>query len=287
MMAGMGSGIVLDGRAVPVPGHDVTNFLDDPRLRLAQGDRRLRNFRERAWVHVVVVHTTGGIPGGKDLRPQLILPGLGTSTGGGDRVVASWTHDTSRPGGAHLVVDQDGRAYCCADLVADAAYHAKEANGCSVGVELVQGHDRAELYEGQLALAARLVLEVCRLLPNPIQWQVPRAYNDRPVPRFVASLAAGADPLRDLVGIVGHRDLTASRGEGDPGDALMKALVNAGCEAFDFGADEDLATWKSRQRSLGVWRADGVPGPQTVTALRLAGHADGIWQSPMVASPTS
>jgi|WetSurMetagenome_2_1015567.scaffolds.fasta_scaffold42577_4 hypothetical protein len=57
---------------------------------------------ERSWVHAVVLHTTAGIPGGK--------------TGGGQRVVASWTHDKDRPGGAHLVVDQDGTSYCCTDL---------------------------------------------------------------------------------------------------------------------------------------------------------------------------
>jgi len=275
----MGTGLIIDGKSVLVPGIDVTNWRDDPRLRLAPGDLRQRSLRERTFVHLVVCHTTGGIPGGKDLRPQVIKPGLGAGTGGGDRVVASWTHDLSRPGGAHLVVDQDGRSYCCADLAAEAAYHAERANGCSVGIEVVQGHAEPDLYQGQLEAAAQLALAVCRIMPTPIQWQIPLPYAGKPIARFATSLAAGAIPLSDVVGIVGHRDLTASRGSGDPGDAMMAALEAAGCERLDFATAADLDVWKARQKSLGVWFADGVPGPQTVAALRGAGYQGGIWRA--------
>ena len=275
----MGTGLVIDGCCVPIPGTDVTNYRDDPRLLLSSYDKRPRTAREVAWVHLVVCHTTGGIPGGSDMRPQLIKPGLGQPTGGGERVVASWTNDPGRPGGAHLVVDQDGRAYCCADLSRDAAYHAERANGVSVGVEVVQGHAEADLYQGQIEAAARLVLWVCRTMPVPIQWQVPTAYAGAPVDRFVRSLESD-HPLDDVVGVVGHRDLTAKRGSGDPGDAMMAALVAAGCEALDFASGADLAAWTDRQKRSGVWFADGVPGPQTVNALRAAGYADGIWMLP-------
>jgi hypothetical protein len=274
----MGSGLIIDGQKVVVPGVDVTNYLDDPRLRLDPSDVRPRSDRERAWVHLVVMHTTGGIPGGKDLRPQEVCPGLGQSSGGGDRVVASWTNDKNRPGGAHLVMDFDGTAYCCADLLRDAAYHAEKANGCSVGIEVVQGHASAELYQGQVNAAAQLALWVCCLLPVPVQWQMPRSYGGGPVRRFASSLAARGPFLTDVVGIVGHRDLTASRGEGDPGDAVMRALFAAGCEQFDFGAGEDLSTWKDRQAELGIASPDGIPGSRTVEALRGASHPEGIWQ---------
>ena len=86
----MGTGLLIGGKKVPVPGIDVSNYLDDPRLRLAPGDMRPRTPKEKIWVHLVVVHTTGGIPGGSDLRPQKILPGFGPPSGGGERVVASW-----------------------------------------------------------------------------------------------------------------------------------------------------------------------------------------------------
>ncbi len=277
----MGSGLVIAGKRVPVPGIDVINFFDDPKLRLDAADLRQRSSQERSWIHLVVMHTTGGIPGGDDMRPQVILPGLGNSSGGGERVVASWTNDKNRPGGAHLVVDFDGQVYCCADLANEAAYHAQKANGCSVGIEVVQGHDQAQLYQGQIDAAARLALWVCRLMPIPIQWQVPRSYRGGPVKRFADSLAHhgfGVSYLSDVVGIVGHRDLTASRGEGDPGDAVMRAFFAFGCEQFDFGAGEDLATWKDRQAKLGLPNPDGIPGPKTVEALRGSLHPEGIWQ---------
>ena len=280
-----GTGIVLNSQRIAIPGNEnVTNYLDDPKLRLALSDMRPRNLHEQGWIHLVVVHTTGGIPGGSDLRPQVIKPGLGPSSGGGERIVASWTHDPARPGGAHIVVDFDGAVYCCADLVCDAAYHAEKANGCSVGIEVVQGHAEAELYQGQLDIAAKLALEICRLMPVPIQWQVPAGvgdsgYHGSPVKRFVDAQMGAGPYLEDVVGVVGHRDLTSKRGEGDPGDALMQSLVAAGCEAFDFAAGEDLAVWKKRQAALGIANPDGVPGPKTVQVLRQdLASPDGIWR---------
>ncbi len=261
-----------------VPGIDVVNFHDDPRLRLDPTDMRRRSAREKEWVHLYVIHTTGGIPGGKDMRPQVIRPGLGPSSGGGQRIVASWTHDKARPGGAHLVTDFDGTHYCCADLLDDAAYHAERANGCSVGHEVIQGHGDAELYQGQVEAAALLALWVCRLMPAAIQWQVPAPYAGHPVRRFARSLEGDGTPLPDVVGIVGHRDLTSRRGEGDPGGAVMEALVRAGCETFDFDAGQDLEAWKERQRELAVGTADGIPGRQTASALARAGYLDGIWK---------
>jgi hypothetical protein len=274
----MGTGLVIGGKSVRIPGIDVVNFRDDPRLRLDSTDMRHRTPKEKEWIHLYVIHTTGGIPGGKDLRPQVILPGLGRSSGGGQRIVASWTHDKVRPGGAHLVTDFDGTHYCCADLLDDAAYHAERANGCSVGHEVVQGHGSAELYQGQVDAAAQLALWVCRLMPTAIQWQVPAPYIGLPISRFVDSLYNDSSPLFDVVGIVGHRDLTNRRGEGDPGNAMMEALVRAGCEVLDFATYQDLEVWKTRQHELGVWYADGIPGKQTAVALARAGHLDGIWK---------
>jgi hypothetical protein len=276
----VGTGLVIGGERVPVPGVDVQNYLDEPRLRLGVGDRRGRTAAESRWVHLLVYHTTAGIPGGADKRPQLVRPGLGPSTGGGQRVVASWTHDEGRPGGAHLVVDQDGSAYCCADLLVEAAYHAKVANGCSVGIEVVQGREHADLYQGQLEVAARLGLWVCRLMPVPIQWQVPYAYEGGPSARFAISMLRHP-PLDDVVGIVGHRDLTTTRGEGDPGDAMMRALEDAGCERVDFSRGHDLIVWRERQVDLGMQVRTGVPSADTVAALRAAGHPDGVWRLPV------
>jgi hypothetical protein len=271
------TGLVLEGRAIVLPGFDIQNFIDNPKLKLAIGDMRWRNARERNSIRLIVMHTTGGIPGGKDLRPQVILPGFGPSTNAGERVVGSWTHDTNRPGGAHLIIDFDGRIYCCADLLTEAAYHAERANGPSVGIEVVQGHD-ACLYQEQINLAARFVLALCRVMPTPIQFQITKPYNGQPLNRFVLSQQLTI-PLNDVVGIVGHRDLTSNRGEGDPGGAIMDALALAGCERFDFDRCEDIIIWKNRQAILGMAIHDGIAGPATVSALKQAGHPDGIWRS--------
>jgi hypothetical protein len=274
----MGTGLILEGKAVSMPGFDIENYLDNSSLELAHGDVRWRNARERHAIQLIVMHTTGGIPGGSDLRPQTILPGFGPSSKAGERIVGSWTADTTRPGGAHIIVDFDGRIYCCADLITQAAYHAQSANGPSVGIEVVQGHGKAELYESQLAVAAKFVLELCAIMPTAIQRQIPTVYTGHPIARFVASQQTGT-PLSDVVGIVGHRDLTASRGEGDPGDAIMAALETAGAERLDFAYYEDIATWKQRQSLVGIAVPDGIPGPQTVAALKQAGRAAGIWRA--------
>jgi hypothetical protein len=284
MLSGMGTGLILEGKAVPMPDFDIENYIDNPALTLASGDVRFRNARERNNIHVIVMHSTGGIPGGTDLRPQTILPGFGPSTNAGERIVASWTNDPSRPGGAHIIVDFDGRIYCCADLITQAAYHAQAANGPSVGIEVVQGHDQAELYESQIAVAAKFAVELCAILPTPIQRQIPAPYAGHPVARFVAAQQTGS-PLADVVGIVGHRDLTANRGEGDPGNAIMDALAAIGCEVFDYESYQDIVTWKQRQSILGLVGVDGIPGPQTVAALKKAGHPDGIWRA--ISTPTS
>jgi hypothetical protein len=274
----MGTGLVLEGKVVPMSGFDIENYLDNPALKLAPGDVRFRNARERNAIRIIVMHSTGGIPGGSDLRPQTIIPGFGPSSNGGERIVGSWTHDTARPGGAHIIIDFDGKIYCCADLITQAAYHATAANGPSVGIEVVQGHGQAELYESQIAVAANFAVKLCAVMPTAIQRQIPTPYKGHPLARFVVAQQTGT-PLADVVGIVGHRDLTASRGEGDPGNTIMDALETAGCERLDFEHYEDIATWKQRQAVIGLVGPDGIPGPQTVAALKRAGRVDGLWRS--------
>jgi hypothetical protein len=276
----MGTGLIFDKAKLSIPGFDITNFFDDPTIRLAPSGYRIRSRRERAWIRVIVTHTTGGIPGGADHRAQVIYPGFGPSTNAGQRVVGMWTKNF-RPAGAHLIIDFDGKIYCCADLESEAAFHAEHANGCSVGIEIVQGH-HAELYQAQLDLAARFIVALCALMPVPIQRQIPTPYDGKPIPRFVASQKKEI-PLVDVVGILGHRDLTDRRGAGDPGDALMGALAANGCEMLDFRTERDLSTWKNRQAGLGISSPDGVPGPLTVAALKKAGYQDGIWMP--VAAP--
>lgn len=270
------SGLVISGKEVEVPGLRVVNYKDDPTLRLKQGEdgvkRRAPAKGKVPRVQSIGHHTTGGIPGGKDLRRQSIIPGAGTGTDGGRRIVDQWNRD-ARCAGAHLVVDHDGVAYCLADLVDEETFHATTINAVSIGIENVQGHAHAELYEDQIHASIRLTLFLTALLG--IQRQIPSVYRRRPHMR----LAAGG---ADWYGVFGHRDQSDNRGEGDPGNYLMDCLATAGFERFDLDLQDDLAAWRRRQSWLGFEgpQVDGVPGPGTVKALKAAGFADGLWACP-------
>jgi hypothetical protein len=264
----MESGFVLGGQPELAERLWVQNFLDNPKLHLAPDDQRARSESERRWIRAIVLHTTGGIPGGKNLTEQVIHPGFGPSSRAGERIVGDWTHDHARPGGAHLIIDFDGRVYCCADLLATAAYHAETANGSSVGIEIAQGKD-ASLYDGQLDVAVAVVDWLTERLG--IQRQFHGPYQGGAVGRLTGILID--------TGVFGHRDLTNKRGKGDPGDAVFAKLQAAGYECFDFSHGEDLDSWRHRQFDMGMLHVDGIPGPGTRAALFKAGHPSGMWVS--------
>lgn len=213
----------------------------------------------------IILHTTKGIPGGKDRRPQDIRPGFGPATDAGSRVARYWSRD-GRQAGAHLVVDFDGSIACCADLERDAAFHAGACNGISIGIEIYQGSD-AELYDGQLDVVVRLVDWLTRVFA--IQRQIPERYHGTACARLV-------NQPRSFVGVYGHRDCSGNRGVGDPGGAIMWKLKAAGYEAWDLDLLDDMHAWKKRQQALRVYD-DGVPGPVTAAALVKRGHPFGLW----------
>lgn len=263
------SGLVIGGRIVPVLGRRVISWHDDSRVRLAIGeDGRAR--RER-WIRQVILHTTRGIPGGKDRRAQVVYAGAGRSTWDRLNLAEMWRRDELYSG-AHLVVDHDATVYCLADLELETAFHATAANDSSVGIEIKQGGD-AELYEEQLAAVVDLVNVITAELG--IQRQIPHLYRGRPLKRLDEKGGRGAD----CVGVFGHRDQTNRRGAGDPGDPIMERLAAAGYEPHDFERGGDLEAWRGRQCLLGL-AADGVPGPGTVSALRARGFAGGLWRCP-------
>ena len=258
-------GLICNGREEPVKGLDCTHHVEMPALALRIGeDARPRP--TSTWIHAIVLHSTRGVPGGEDHRPQKILPGLGPSTDGGQRVARFWSRD-GRQAGAHLVVDFDGTVWQTCDLVTVAAYHCPGWNQASIGIELVQGRD-AELYEGQLDACVRLVDWLTRRFS--IQRQIPHQYVG-PIRRFIDH---GPD---DVVGVVGHRDCARNRGPGDPGSRIFYALGRAGYEPLNFELAEDRDETRRRQRTLGMANADGIAGPKTVAALKAAGYARGLW----------
>lgn len=257
-------GIIINDKAVEVQGFPSRSWKDNPALRRGAEDGRTRR---TSWVRSIIIHTTKGIPGGRNKAPQTIRPGKGPDQGKEVDVARFWSRSTERSG-AHLIIDTDGSIGCIADLATEEMFHAGQThvNTNSVGIEMYQLGD-GSLYEATLDACVALCDTICAELG--IQRQIQFPYHRRPVQR----LANGGN---DCVGVFGHRDITTRRGLGDPGDAIFQKLMAAGYEEFDFEASEDLATWKERQRDLGL-KDDGVAGPGSQRALARAGYRRGLW----------
>lgn len=255
------SGLVIRGREVDVPGLVIRDWHDQPRYRLKLGEDGRRCGERR--VLGIVCHTTKGIPGGSDHRSQVIHAGAGPD--GGEDACARWWSRSSAGAGAHLVVDRDGSVACFADLVHEVAYHAGSPNNSmTVGVECYQDGD-AGIWQATIDAWVILAGALCELLDLPKQIAWPYAGG----PCLRLDKPGG----RDYRGVYGHRDCDRHRGLGDPGDALLWALVaRGGFEAFDVNEDEDLQAWRERQRQLNAagWvpplTVDGIPGPRTLAA---------------------
>lgn len=262
----IGSGLIVDGKVIAVPGLNVINWHDDPSLELSIPQDGIHR---RTVKTGVVLHTTRGIPGGKDLRPQQIRPGVQPDSEYGERLVDMWKTD-SRCAGAHLCVGHGGEVWQFADLVRDVTYHATTVNSRTIGVEYHQGNN-AELYTGQISAGVQLSLFITTLDEHGIliARQMPDKYRG-PLPRLVAG-------ARDFSGVFGHRDQTDNRGMGDPGDAIMEAHGRAGFIGHDLrvrpgSLPADRKWWIPIQREIGVV-ADGIPGPATARRLRELGRS--------------
>jgi hypothetical protein len=165
------------------------------------------------------------------------------------------------------VVDFDGKVFQTCDLITAAAYHCPGGwNAASVGIEVVQGPS-AELYVGQL----EVVVQVCDWLTRRfgIQRTIPHAYVGA-VKRF---LDGGP---RDFSGCAGHRDAARNRGPGDPGSKIFYMLGAAGYTPENVELSTDRDSVRRLQRELGVSPPDGIPGPQTIEALKAAGYKHGL-----------
>jgi hypothetical protein len=201
----------------------------------------------------------------------------GADGGGGGRVHS----------GAPLVVDFDGVVYCAGDIVRGAAYHARAINGRAVGIEMCTypngGITRATLHATALLVAAltHSGMPGAGLLAIPAQ--MPRGpYSNAPLRRL--EVAGVESDGAGLVGVIGHRDQTAQRGFGDPGNAIWAELAALGFEGVDYDGGEDLELGRARQAALNARDAkagatfrplvvDGVVGPASLAAMRRHGFA--------------
>jgi N-acetylmuramoyl-L-alanine amidase-like protein len=273
------SGLLIDGIEVVVSGLRIFNHNDHPWCRLSAADYKPRS---TLWVRQVIAHSTLG----KWLQPKRSGAGPGIRA----RDTAEFWRKDPTHSGAHLLVENNGDVYCFADLKRHCAYHATTSNDFSVGIEMRQESDGA-IYEAVYGAMAKLVPAICRELSIPFQ-----IASDPYVPgQIISRMLHGGS---DCVGIFGHRDQSwvfpnqldvqtrmrypngyAGRGRGDPGDDIYLRLRTAGAEPFYFGAFQDLATWKRRQRILNQQGAslkvDGIAGPGTIRAMRALGYQDG------------
>jgi hypothetical protein len=261
-----GGTLVLSGRRVNAPGVVAITFADGNPCapRITEGGRRT------VPLQAIVAHTTNGTPHDPPLSPTAAqsssacrLARYQTTT---DRDV-SWDFTVSTTG---VVLQQN-------DPTNFYSWQAGLVNGRTCGIENEQGPG-GTLYPAQVQAFVRLVDTITR--HYGIQRQLPArrdaAGKLRPLRGVIARLDEHDGACRTWWGVLGHRNITPNRGPGDPGDVLMQALLDAGYEGFDLDAEEDLRAWALRQRGLGV-QASGVPGPETVAALKRRGFSEGLW----------
>lgn len=278
------TGIVLDGRVVPVPGVDVHSYLDDPHVPEATDGYRIRrrpcgpkrDASDGPWIRAIVLHTVHGKRGGT-LRNGLGPPSLR------DLWYAQYQARTPRDVSWDYTVDTDGSVAVSNDPLRRASWHAGGVNRLTIGIEMVQESD-GSLWSGQLDVLVRLLdvltreLRIQRQCAPPLARDVfPRLHRVVSTPRLHEE--KGTDPGgASLVGIYGHRNQTIQRGQGDPTDWPFERLLDCGYEPVDYAREGDLATWRVRQSQLGVG-ADGIAGPATVAAIEASGRRHGLWIS--------
>jgi N-acetylmuramoyl-L-alanine amidase-like protein len=258
----MTSGLLIDGKLVPVPGVTVippASHGGPAWCALAPGDYRAR---KTTWCRQTILHTTKGA------SRQYTKPGVGPPWR--ERNVAEFWRDDPAYSCAHIVIGSDGVVACLADLARVCAYHATVSNDYSVGIELYQEADTG-VYEATFAAAIPVVRIICATLGIPYQYIADR-YNGHPLPRM---LNGGSD----VVGVTGHRSNSENRGWGDPGDEVFARLAADGCEPVTINDRQDIALGMQRQRYLNTVSAkrgetlrplvvDGLVGPSSLAAMR-------------------
>lgn len=214
----MSDGLIINGHRVSVPGVRVVTWEDDPRApRVTKGSRR-----DPSAVTAVVLHTSRG-------RTGRVVPGSRES----DKAMrlARYQARTSRQASWHLTVGADGTVIQQADLATFTTWHASQANGWSVGIELAQDSDTPDLTRAQVDACVAVVRAICEALNIP-PWVPARHHGESwsvesaPVKAWQPRKQGGES--RQARGVIGHRNLTTNRGAGDPGDGIFLALLAMG-----------------------------------------------------------
>lgn len=215
----MSAGLVVFGRRVPVAGVEVVTWLDDPHRapHVAQGS--VRADRPTA----IVVHTSRGRRGGivearvSDKADKLARYQARASTH------VSW----------HITIGAAGEVLQQCDAGSWMAWQASHANRFTVGIEVAQDASTPDITRAQVRSLAAVVAALCDALAIPRRLPVAGAGVPLAVPVRAWQPRKQGGEQHPFAGVVGHRNLTTSRGPGDPGDPLMLALLAAGFSGVD------------------------------------------------------
>lgn len=257
--------MVIGGWRVPVAGTVVYTWADGDACAPEATDRTVRRVPPR----FIVLHTTEGQPHDPPVSADVPLRSRACS-------LARYQSTTDRDVSWDFLNTAYGAVIQQNDPLRWYSWQAGQVNGFSLGVETEQGPG-GTIYAPSLRSIVYLADALTRSLQIPRQLPAV-VVNGRRVPdrrvldRFLPAAGSG----ESWRGLCGHRNTTPQRGPGDPGDAIMEALMLAGYEGFDVQAGEDLYVWSRRQAALGV-PATGIPGPETFAALSRRGFPSGQW----------
>ena len=211
----MSEGLIINGASVAVPGVRVVTWLDDPRVpRAVHGEER-----DPAKVTGTIAHTSRG-------KRCAVTRDTG-SPAKGLRVARYLGRRNGRKVSAHFVVAGDGTVYQIADCGSWRANHAGTTNGFVVGGEASQDDDDPSLTRAQVAAFVATMHAIHDALHIPKRVPMIDGRHIIEDVRAWLSRKSGGEQ-RAFSGCAGHRNTSASRGEGDPGDPLMEALRVSG-----------------------------------------------------------
>lgn len=263
-MDGAGSMIVVNGNTHEIDGVETVSWLDDPKVKEQQTDF---NIRTRT-IRMIIVHTIEGKLG-------KVRPGKGDPRTGFNQ--AKYQTQTARKVSWCYTICKNGLVICQNDPAKHFTWHAggkvSDVNPISIGIEFDQELPSGDLYEDQLIAGAKFINGLCDAFE--IQKQI-MMKKGTPYLKTIHRLS-GPNSGYDMVGVFAHSNQTENKPIGDCGPYIWPILRdNHNFETFDFGADEDLNTWKFRQQEIGV-EADGIPLKNTVNKLKEMGYKNGIW----------
>jgi hypothetical protein len=254
--------LILGGRRWSI-NRVVYNFVDQPALAPQTGHTHPR----RQWIRSVTYHTTMG------QRAVLVQ---GSRPSEREHATARDFATTEDHRAADFIVGTDGDIVQVNDPAFSYTENVGLVNGYSIGVEMEDLGD-ARLYSVQMSSAAALgaVLTEAFSIQQQVCW-----VDGKPFLGIIPRLSAEGGSGASCVGAFGHCNSTEERGPGDPNRYIFDALVGEqGFERLNFVSGQDLAVWRERQARLGVPQT-GVPGPETVAALKARGYRNGLWSKP-------